>query len=55
MFSKSAEAVFALKCEGVERIVRLDEPKLILLDSKNCFHATQRTEAEALAAIARCE
>ena len=47
LFSQSDEAVFALKCDSVEEIVRLDEPMLILLDSKRCLHAAQRTEAAA--------
>ena len=53
VFSKSDEAVFALKCGDVEKIVQLNQPMLILLDSKTCKHAAQRTEVEARAAFAR--
>lgn len=46
VFSKSNESVFALKGGDVEEIVRLDEPMLVLLYSKMCLHAAQRTEAK---------
>jgi hypothetical protein len=51
VFSESDEAVFALKHGGVEVIVPLRAPMLILLDSKQCLHATQRTEVAARAAF----
>jgi hypothetical protein len=48
VFSKSDEAVFALKNGAVEKIVPLQKPMLILLDSKKCLHAAKRSQAEAV-------
>jgi hypothetical protein len=36
-----------LKHGEIEKIVTLDKPTLILLDSERCLHAAQRTEAVA--------
>jgi hypothetical protein len=47
IFSQSETAVFALKHGEIEKIVTLDKPTLILLDSERCLHAAQRTEAAA--------
>lgn len=44
--------MFAGKCGAVEAVVQLDEPKLILLDSKRMLHAAQRSEEEARAGFA---
>jgi hypothetical protein len=59
LFSSSDEAVFAGQYDywiaGQNRklteIVKLDEPKLILLDSKRLKHAAQRNAAAARAAF----
>ena len=51
VFSQSDTAVFALKRGAIEKIVTLDEPMLVLLDSARCLHAAHRTEAAARAAF----
>jgi hypothetical protein len=51
LFSSSDEAVFAGKCSDLTEIIKLDEPKLILLDSKRLKHAAQRNVAAAQAAF----
>jgi hypothetical protein len=42
LFSGSDEAVFAAQCGELMEIVKLDEPVLIMLDSKRLKHAAQR-------------
>jgi hypothetical protein len=51
IFSSSDEAVFAGKCGNLTETIKLDEPKLILLDSKRLKHAAQRNAAAAQAAF----
>ena len=51
LFSSSDEAVFAAQCGELTEIVQLNEPILILLDSKNVKHAAQKNAAAATLAF----
>ncbi len=52
LFSGGTDAAFAVKCGSVEEIVPLDEPTLILLDSKWAWHAACKSAEDARAKIA---
>ena len=53
LFSSSYEAVFATQCGELIEVVKLNEPLLIMLDSKRLRHAAQRNMQAAADAFSK--
>ena len=52
LFSRSSHAVFAAKSGDISKIVKLDAPTLIMLDSKRMLHAATKNMEEAQKRVA---